>query len=124
MELEDEMITDEELCEITEELRMHGKCEGFEYCAECQALSMKLFGDKWVLCRLDDQNVGHWKTLADLIDHGVCYNVYDESECGACDNGFECSVCGCKVEDEEHYHVSGTWNFCPQCGKRVWSKNE
>ncbi len=62
--------------------------------------------------------------LADLIDHGVCYNVYDESEYGACTNGFECSVCGCRVEDEEHYHVSGVWNFCPQCGKRVRPKNE
>lgn len=60
--------------------------------------------------------------LADLIDRGECENVYDESECGACDNGFLCSVCGCKVEDEEHYHVSGTWNWCPQCGKRVWPK--
>ena len=124
MELEDEMITDEELCEITEELRMHGKCEGFEYCTECQALSMKLFGDKWVLCQLDDQNVSHWKTLADLIDRGECENVYDESEYGACDNGFLCSVCGCKVEDEEHYRVSGVWNFCPECGRRVRPKNE
>lgn len=42
------MITDEELREIAEELRIHGKCEGFEDCTECQALSMKLFGDKWV----------------------------------------------------------------------------
>lgn len=33
--------------------------------------------------------------------------------------GFECSVCGCRVEDEEHYHVSGTWNFCPRCGRKV-----
>lgn len=57
--------------------------------------------------------------LADLIDRGECENVYDENECGACDNGFECSVCGCRVEDEEHYHVSGVWNFCPQCGRRV-----
>lgn len=62
--------------------------------------------------------------LADLIDRGECENAYDESEYGACDNGFECSVCGCRVEDEEHYHVSGTWNFCPQCGKRVRPKNE
>lgn len=38
---------------------------------------------------------------------------------GACDNGFECSVCGCMVEDEEHYHVSGVWNNCPQCGRTV-----
>lgn len=34
-------------------------------------------------------------------------------------DGRECSVCGCRVEDEEHYHVSGVWNFCPQCGRRV-----
>lgn len=59
-----------------------------------------------------------------LVDEPTCENVYDDSECGACDNGFECSVCGCRVEDEEHYHVSGTWNWCPQCGKRVWPKNE
>lgn len=57
--------------------------------------------------------------LADLIDRGECENVYDENEMGACDNGFECSVCGCRVEDEEHYHVSGTWNFCPGCGRVV-----
>ena len=48
-----------------------------------------------------------------------CWNVYDDIAYGSCDNGFECSVCGCKVEDEEHYHVSGTWNFCPQCGRKV-----
>lgn len=62
--------------------------------------------------------------IADLIDRGECENVYDENEMGACDNGFECSVCGCRVEDEEHYHVSGTWNWCPQCGKRVWPKKK
>lgn len=60
-----------------------------------------------------------FQRLADLIDRGECENVYDENEMGACDNGFECSVCGCRVEDEEHYHVSGTWNFCPQCGRKV-----
>lgn len=57
--------------------------------------------------------------LADLIDRGECENVYDENEMGACDNGFECSVCGCRVEDEEHYRVSGVWNYCPQCGRTV-----
>lgn len=80
------------------------------------------------LARITKAPKTDWRTvmrhIADLIDHGVCYNVYDESECGACDNGFLCSVCGCKVEDEEHYHVSGTWNFCPQCGRRVRPKNE
>lgn len=48
-----------------------------------------------------------------------CWNVYDDMAYGSCDNGFKCSVCGCKVEDEEHYHVSGTWNFCPRCGRVV-----
>ncbi len=57
--------------------------------------------------------------LADLIDRGECENVYDGSVQDSCDNGFLCSVCGCKVEDEEHYRVSGVWNFCPGCGRRV-----
>lgn len=78
------------------------------------------------LARITKTQATDWRTvmrrIADLIDRGECENVYDESECGACDNGFECSVCGCRVEDEEHYHVSGVWNFCPQCGKRVWPK--
>lgn len=60
-----------------------------------------------------------FQRLADLIDRGECENVYDENEMGACDNGFECSVCGCRVEDEEHYCVNGTWNFYPQCGRKV-----
>lgn len=57
--------------------------------------------------------------LADLIDPGVCHNVYDENEMGACVNGFECSVCGCVVEDCEGYYVKGEWNRCPKCGRMV-----
>ena len=60
-----------------------------------------------------------YAALADLIDRGECENVYDGSVQDSCDNGFMCSVCGCKVEDEEHYRVSGVWNFCPQCGRTV-----
>lgn len=60
-----------------------------------------------------------YAALADLIDRGECENVYDGSVQDSCDNGFKCSVCGCKVEDEEHYHVSGVWNYCPQCGRTV-----
>lgn len=78
------------------------------------------------LARITEAEDASWRgvmrRIADLIDRGECENVYDENECGACDNGFKCSVCGCRVEDEEHYHVSGTWNWCPQCGKRVWPK--
>lgn len=60
-----------------------------------------------------------YAALADLIDRGECENVYDGSVQDSCDNGFLCSVCGCKVEDEEHYRVSGVWNYCPQCGRTV-----
>ena len=60
-----------------------------------------------------------YAALADLIDRGECENVYDGSVQDSCDNGFKCSICGCKVEDEEHYRVSGVWNYCPQCGRKV-----
>lgn len=38
--------------------------------------------------------------VAGLIDRGTCHNVYNENEMGACDNGFECDVCGNRVEYE------------------------
>lgn len=80
------------------------------------------------LARITKAPATDWRTvmrrIADLIDRGVCCNIYDDMAYGSCDNGFLCSACGCKVEDEEHYHVSGTWNWCPKCGKRVWPKNE
>lgn len=62
---------------------------------------------------------GVMRRIADLIDRGECENVYDGSVQDSCDNGFKCSACGCKVEDEEHYRVSGVWNFCPGCGRVV-----
>lgn len=113
------MIDDDQRREVAEELRRQA------------AYSSGSLGEWWQ--RLQETVTGEidfanpqetYRAIADLIDRGVCHNVYDESECGACDNGFECSVCGCRVEDEEHYHVSGEWNFCPKCGKRVWPKNE
>lgn len=80
------------------------------------------------LARITEAEDASWRgvmrCIADLIDRGECYNVYDEMAYGSCQNGFECSVCGCRVEDEEHYRVSGVWNFCPECGKRVRPKNE
>lgn len=107
-------MTTEELNKISSDLR---------YTA-ADALGSESF--QRALARITKAPATDWRSvmrhIADLIDRGVCENVYDETECGACDNGFECSVCGCKVEDEEHYHVSGVWNFCPQCGKRVRSK--
>ena len=57
--------------------------------------------------------------LAGLIDRGTCRNVYNENEMGACDNGFECDVCGNRVEDYEHYSVTGEFNYCSKCGRAV-----
>lgn len=54
-----------------------------------------------------------------IADEQTCENVYDEYEMGSCDNGFECSVCGCRVEDCEGYYVHGTWNYCPKCRRKV-----
>lgn len=62
---------------------------------------------------------GVMRRLADLIDRPTCRNVYDEHEMGACANGFECSVCGNRVEDFEHYCITGTFNYCPECGAEV-----
>ena len=62
---------------------------------------------------------GVMRRLADLIDRPTCRNVYDETECGCCENGFECSECGNRVEDIEHYRITGTFNCCPKCGREV-----
>lgn len=107
------VVSDEARREVAMFLR---KCDcTTRDCAECKRISEDLFGNKNALF---DMNAPLEK-VADLIDRGECENVYDENEMGACDNGFECSVCGCRVEDEEHYHVSGVWNFCPGCGRVV-----
>lgn len=65
--------------------------------------------------------------LADLIDRPTCCNVYDEIydeiydeyEGGRCKNGFKCSECGEIVEDYEGYRITGTFNYCPKCGRKV-----
>lgn len=57
--------------------------------------------------------------LASLIDRPTCRNVYDETEMGACENGFKCSKCGEIVEDYEGYRITGTFNYCPKCGREV-----
>lgn len=104
-------MTDEELNEIASRLR--------------RTANDSLGGESLqkALARITKAPATDWHTvmrhIADLIDRGECENVYDGSVQDSCDNGFKCSVCGCKVEDEEHYHVSGVWNFCPQCGRRV-----
>ena len=62
---------------------------------------------------------GVMRRLADLIDRPTCRNVYDEHEMGACENGFECSECGNRVEDLEHCCITGTFNCCPMCEREV-----
>lgn len=108
------MITAEEYDEITDKL------------TRCATDTLGGESFQRALARITKAPDTNWRSvmlrIADLIDHGVCYNVYNENAQDACRNGFKCSVCGCTVEDEEHYHVSVTWNFCPQCGKRVWPK--
>lgn len=107
-------MTTEELDEITDKLM------------RCATDTLGSESFQRALARITKAPDTNWRAvmshIADLIDHGICYNVYDDNACGSCDNGFKCSVCGCTVEDEEHYHVSGVWNWCPQCGKRVWPK--
>lgn len=62
---------------------------------------------------------GVMRRLADLIDRPTCRNVYDETEEGACKNGFKCSECGELVEDYEGYRITGTFNCCPKCWREV-----
>ena len=69
----------------------------------------------------EDFDEGLLGRIADLIDRPTCRNVYDEYEIGACANGFECSECGNRVEDFEHYCITGTFNYCPECGAEVVS---
>lgn len=104
-------MTDEELNEIASRLR--------------RTANDSLDGESLqrALARVTEADDASWRgvmrRIADLIDRGECENVYDGSVQDSCDNGFLCSVCGCKVEDEEHYRVSGVWNYCPECGRVV-----
>lgn len=70
-------------------------------------------------CDYYDYDCSEVSTITLLVDEPTCENVYDENECGACDNGFKCSVCGVTVEDCEGYYVHGTWNYCPKCRRKV-----
>lgn len=45
----------------------------------------------------------------------TCQNISDDKE----ENFFECSVCGNHITDCEGYYVSGTWNYCSKCGRKV-----
>lgn len=58
--------------------------------------------------------------LADLIEpepERTCRNVTDDPKA----NYFKCDACDCEITDYEDYKVwiSGTWNYCPNCGAKV-----
>ena len=66
----------------------------------------------------DGEKIG--ETVADLIDRPTCRNIYAETvKVGACENGFKCSECWNTVEDYEGYRVSGEFNYCSKCGRKV-----
>lgn len=72
-----------------------------------------------ILTCVDYEQGNIFDYLADLIDRETCRNVYDGDAMGACDNGFECSVCGNRVEDYEGYAVTGEFDYCSKCGRKV-----
>lgn len=108
------MASDEQRREAAKELRELATAGCIRYAEEFYEELREI-----VAFNRDGSFDGVADSLADLIDRGECENVYDGSVQDSCDNGFLCSVCGCKVEDEEHYRVSGVWNYCPQCGRKV-----
>ncbi len=93
------MIADSELREIAKVLRTRSRCEGFEDCDECRALSVKLFGDKWVLCQLDNRDANYWGVIADLIDRPMCHDLVEHKQDPfipgkrMVDGYFHCSSC-------------------------------
>ena len=107
------MISDQERREIAKKLR---------YTANDDLGGLSLQKNLAVITNAKD---GSWRgvmrRLADLIDRPTCRNVYDEDEMLACENGFECSECGNRVEDLEHYCITGTFNCCPKCEREVVS---
>lgn len=108
------MITDKERREVANKLREQAKNSYFTLMQRWDHLQFAVMGKVYLTA---PEKV--YLAIADLIDPGVCHNVYDENEMGACVNGFECSVCDCVVEDCEGYYVKGEWNRCQKCGRMV-----
>lgn len=79
----------------------------------------KALGIRLDACTPEGSHTKILRRLADLIDRETCRNVYIEHEMGACDNGFECSVCGNLVEDYELYAVTGEFDYCSKYGRKV-----
>lgn len=111
------MISDEKRRKIAASLR-----ESREFISGLPSVSLEqnAFDTfECILACVDYEHGNIFDYLADLIDRGTCRNVYNENEMGACDNGFECDVCGNRIEDYEHYSVTGEFNYCSKCGRAV-----
>lgn len=114
-------ISDQERREIAAKLR---GSRDFARCIPKFFMPQNDLFERVLKCvRFDGGNV--FDRLADLIDRPTCRNVYDEIfdeyEGGHCKNGFKCSKCGETVEDCEGYRITGTFNYCPKCGREVMS---
>lgn len=123
------MNTDEELREMAEELRIRSNCVGFEDRTGCQALSSKLFDDRFVLCQLDNQDSGYWKTLADLIDRPMCHDLVEHKQDPfipgkrMTDGYFHCSNCDWDGRLWEHIGFGDMLAYepvhCPKCEEEI-----
>lgn len=107
------MIRGSECREVAERLRRFHRRDGESQLA---FIAHMVYG-KERMTAADYSNLP--SRLADLIDRPTCRNVYDWHEIGGCDNGFECSECGERVEDYEGYRIKGTFNCCPRCFREV-----
>lgn len=123
------MIADSELREIAKVLRARSRCEGFEDCDECKALSVKLFGDKWVLCQLDNRDANYWGVIADLIDRPMCHDLVEHKQDPfipgkrMADGYFHCSSCDWSGQLWEYIGFGGMLAYepvhCPKCGEEI-----
>lgn len=87
-------------------------------CAEKRSKRLKADESKRP-CYYYDYDSSEVSAITVLMDEPTCENIYNEMAYGSCDNGFECSVCGEIVEDYEGYRITGTFNYCPKCRRKV-----
>lgn len=110
-------ISDEKRCEIAASLR---ESRDFISGLPSASLEQNAFDTfERILTCVDYEQGNIFDYLADLIDRETCRNAYDGDAMGACDNGFECSVCRNRVEDYEGYAVTGEFDYCSKCGRKV-----
>ena len=116
------MITDEERRQIAYRLRAEA-VNWRDFAKDdtlfdmCDAAFVESILGAFQLSDMDMHVCEAFDMLAAIIDRPTCHNMYDENK--GCANGFTCSTCGHVVEDYEGYRVSGTWNYCPNCGAEV-----